>query len=140
MARLLGDPVEQTLRRWAREGFEWGTSDCALSVFRHMAEGWGEPRPIARWAGRYMTEKDAQAITRTRGGPVRAFQDEMASIGARRTKAPQRGSVGIVRDGEGQAVAALCTGEGWWAAKTQTGFAAFRALPLLAYDNPKGAR
>lgn len=140
MAGVLIDPVDQALRRWAREPFEWGTSDCALSVFRFIAEGWGDSRPIARWAGRYLNETGAKALMRTRGGPVNAFKDEMESIGARRVKAPQRGAVGLVRDAEGQLVAALCTGEGWWAARTRNGFAAFRTAGLIAYDNPKGAR
>lgn len=140
MAGVLGDAVDQALRRWARELFEYGTSDCALSVFRYIAEGWGDPRPVARWAGRYMSEEGARQALRTRGGPLRAFQDEMVSIGARRTKTPQRGTVGLVRDAEGQLVAALCTGDGWWAARTTAGFAVFRTTAILSYDNPKGPR
>ncbi len=140
MAGVLGDPVDQALRRWAREPFEYGTSDCALSVFRYVAEGWGDPRPVARWAGRYMTEAEANTHMRTRGGPVNAFKDEMESIGARRTKAAQRGAVGLVRDAGGNLVAALCTGEGWWAARTRSGFAAFRTMALVAFCDPKGPR
>lgn len=132
------DPVDQALRRWAREPFEYGVSDCALSVFRYIAEGWGQSGPIARWAGRYRDEVGAKSILRGRGGPLRAFQDEMASVRARRTKAPQRGAVGLIRDSEGQLVAALCTGGGWWAARTRLGFAAFRAEALIAYDAPAG--
>ena len=135
---ITADPVDQALRRWAREPFEYGTSDCTLSVFRYIAEGWGQSGPIARWAGRYRDEPGARDILRGRGGALRAFQDEMVSIRARRTKAPQRGAVGLIRDSDTQLVAALCTGGGWWAARTRAGFAAFHIEPLIAYDAPAG--
>ncbi len=135
---ISADPVDLALRRWAREPFEYGTSDCTLSVFRYIAEGWGQSGPIARWAGRYRDEPGAQAILRGRGGPLRAFQDEMASIRARRSKAPQRGAVGLIRDVDTRLVAALCTGDGWWAARSRQGFAAFRVEALIAYEAPAG--
>lgn len=134
MAGILGDAVDDTLRRWAREPFAWGETDCALSVFRHMAEAWRDPRSLTRWIGRYRDELGADAVMRGRGGPIRAFQDEMASVGARRVKAPQRGAVGLVRDGNDRLVAGVCIRDGWWAAKCADGFVAFRAPALVAYE------
>ncbi|MBK8199240.1 MAG: hypothetical protein IPK75_12825 [Acidobacteria bacterium] len=134
MAGVLIDAVDATLRRWAREPFAWGETDCALSVFRHVAEAWGDARALSRWVGRYRDEPGAQSILRGKGGPVRAFQDELVSIGARRVRSPQRGAVGLVRDGRDKLVAAVCLRDGWWAARTASGFAAFRASAIVAFD------
>lgn len=127
MAGVLNRPddVEQTLRRWAREPFVWGETDCALSVFRHIAEAWDDPRLLADWVLRYRDERAALRAVAARGGQIRLMGQEMARIGARPVAEALRGDVGLIRDGKGRIVAGLCTGERW-AARTATGFAVLK--------------
>lgn len=120
------DAVDLTLRRWAREPFRWGETDCALSVFRHIAEAWSDPRLLTEWVLRYGDERAALRLVAARGGQVRLMGEEMARIGAKAVDDARRGDVGLIRDGNSRIVAGLCVGDGRWAARTVTGFAVVR--------------
>lgn len=134
MAGLLTDPVEMTLHRWAEERFTWGETDCAMSIFRHIADAWGRDKPYRFWFRRYGTEKAAQEIVRQWGGHIQLFRKQMQQVGARRTRTPMRGDVGLIRDDRDRLVAGICLGGGWWAAKAETGFAACRPAFVVAWS------
>lgn len=138
MAGLLtGDGVDRTLRRWAESSLEWGLTDCALSVFLHIAEDWGCPRPYQKWVMTYRSESEAQAIINRLGGPMPAFADEMSAIKAKRTRDPERGDVGLLRDAKRRMVACICIGKERFAVRAATGFSTIRAKPLVAWTKPE---
>lgn len=130
---LTPDAVTETLRRWASTRLVWGESDCAMSVFIYLADHHGVTGPRDRWRGRYHDEAGAKAHMRALGGPVRAFQAEALHAGLTRTHAPRSGDVGLVRDGDRRLVAAICLGDGRWAARVARGFCVCAFDHIVAY-------
>lgn len=131
---LTEDPVTATLRDWGRTRLKWGETDCAMSVFEYLANHHERPQAWHHWRGRYHSEDEAKASMRAIGGPVRAFQAEAARCGLTRTRAPGRGDVGLVRDGNRKLVAGICIGDGKWAARVASGFCVHAFEPLVAYS------
>ncbi len=131
---LIDDAVSRTLRRWAGEDWLWGQTDCAMSVFRFIAETWERAEPLERWRGTYHSENEANRLMTSKGGPMPMFRAEMDRIGAVRASEPDRGAVGLVRRADRRMVAAISVGNGMWAARTQTGFAGFRPGFAVAWE------
>lgn len=132
MAGLLNDPVNKTLRQWANETLRYGTTDCAMSVFRYLSDHYNRPRAYKHWAATYDRKSAADDIIRKEGGAIRLFQQQMKICRLRRTKAPKRGDVGLVRH-RGTLFAAICCGGGRWAVRVKTGFSVFQPSWYVAY-------
>jgi hypothetical protein len=117
MAGLLSPAVEDavtaTLREWASKPFDLGNANCGLSVLAYAERAIGvaplpAPRTVsaASWA-RLMRRPTAMTAY------CRAI---MAELGCAETCAPDRGDVGLIAIANGL-TAALCLGNGMWAAR-----------------------
>lgn len=114
------DIVDETLQRWRREPFAWGSDDCMLSVGDYIARRGGLD-VTGRFRGSYDTAIGAMRHIRRHGGIPGLI--DLTGI-PRVTDEPQRGDVVAlhVRDCEGDMIGAICTGSGI-AARMMTGVA-----------------
>lgn len=115
------DIVYLHIHRWMAEPFVWGgservgASDCMLVLADYLVD-LGYPDIGAKWRGRYDSALSAQRVAGFLTDPVRPLAEGCASIGLRRTEAPKRGDIGIVRflDVDGPKVAgSIFLGRNW---------------------------
>lgn len=67
---------------WRASRFEWGHTDCIMSVCSHVLALTGED-PGAQWRGTYHDEAGARAIYEPYGGPLAIFRHMMTEAGFR---------------------------------------------------------
>lgn len=65
---------------WRRERFEWGRTDCIMSVCNYVRDLTGTD-PAAPWRGSYSDEAGARAIFEAHGGVLALMQHGMARAG-----------------------------------------------------------
>ena len=96
--------VEATVSLWRRTKFEWGKTDCILSVCDHVQAVTGID-PAAPWRGTYDSQDGAQAIHEAYGGVLALMDHGMALAGLSRCE-PSCG-LPVVADVRGNAVAGV---------------------------------
>lgn len=102
------DAVDQLLQTWRRTGFEWGQSDCLLSVGDYIASRGGLD-VAGGFRGTYTTESEAMTLMRDAGGA----EGLIDRTGLERGVSPERGDVVVIdASGDGDGIAAICTGPG----------------------------
>lgn len=99
--------VDQIRAEWRRTSFEWGESDCIMSVCNFI---WSETGidPAAPWRGSYQDEAGAVAIYSQYGGVFGLFSHGMALAGFGMC-APCAG-LPVVADFMGHEIAGIYTG------------------------------
>ncbi|QWY83144.1 hypothetical protein [Rhizobium phage RHph_X2_24] len=99
------DIVDETLEHWRRVPFQWGESDCLLSiadyVLRCTGQDYGAP-----FRDTYCTELGALSHIKDAGGSAALIDASGLTV----TDAPERGD--ILLCGQDYPIAALCTGRG----------------------------
>ena len=122
------DVVDQTLRIWRTTPFDWGGSDCLLSVGAYMA-ACGSPDLTGDFRGTYSDEAGALAHVEAAGGATalidRVGWPETAPAGM------MRGDVAVADLGD-YGVGGICTGQGF-AMRLERGVleVSLRALPFM---------
>lgn len=107
------DAVTETLRRWAREPFDVLTANCGLSVLDY-AERATANAPLVR--PRALTRRDVRRLI-ARPHVFEAYCGAiLADLGLTPTLLPGRGDIGLIELANGL-TAALCLGDGCWAAR-----------------------
>lgn len=100
------DLIDLTLSAWRRSQFEWGKSDCLLSLADYLvARGCVDAGEGIR--GTYATEQGAAAILAAYGGAAALIERTGLPV----TGAPARGDIVLMHCGNDQ-IGALCTGRG----------------------------
>lgn len=72
--------VADTKARWRRAEFQWGRTDCILSVCDHVLRATGID-PALPWRCRYSTEAAARALMEPYGGVLGIMRHGMALAG-----------------------------------------------------------
>ena len=121
------------LRQATSENLQWGWSDCAMTVFRFLADVHGQCAPRDKWICTYRDKRTANQAIRRAGGPLSAFADEMVSIAAKRTNAPVWADVGLIKDHAGTLLSAICLGDGLWVCRGPKGITYFRPKKVFAW-------
>jgi hypothetical protein len=103
--------IQTTFRRWMREPFAWGKSDCMLSVADYLIEAVGVDCGC-RFRGRYSTMVGCARVSGFHRDPVKPFADCVAEIPLTETAKPKRGDVGVVEMAD-TTVGAICMGKKW---------------------------
>jgi len=112
----MNDIVDRTLKAWRQSVFQYGATDCLLSigdyVFERCPNG---PDVSAIYRGRYCDAAGAMAFVEAGGGPhglLGQFGLEPVDLDA--GEAPSRGDICVIDTGQGPdgLVGALCTGSG----------------------------
>lgn len=124
------DLVAATLRAWARAPFEWGKTDCGLSVLAYVELAVGRK---AAPAPQHRDRKSAIAMLRAAGGMTAFCSSVMAALGCTRTDQPARGDVGLVRLPGSGLTACLCLGDRW-AARADREIIVVRLAPRCAWS------
>lgn len=122
------EAVETALRKWAREPFVWGKTDCMLSVADYLIDAVGVDCG-ARYRGKYATRRGCMWASGFHRDPVKPFADCVAEIPLAVTDAPVFGDVGVVSFGDTVA-GALCLG-GKWAARADEGVVITKPSKIL---------
>lgn len=107
------DAVELTLKEWRSTLFEWGVSDCLMSVANYM-RAWAGVDPGADFRGVYNDEAGAQAILDGYGGAVALLDRSClphAPLRADGQPEPVRGDA-VIFDAGGTPIGGICTGKG----------------------------
>ena len=99
--------LDQTRRLWRSSKFEWGTSDCIMSVCDYVLETTGTD-PAAPWRGTYSDEPGARAIYGQYGGVLGLFSFGMELAGFHSYNAVT--GAPVVADFNGHELAGICTG------------------------------
>lgn len=105
------DIVDETLKLWRQSAFEWGDTDCMLSIGDYVAKC-GGPDLTPDYRGRYDSEAGAHAAMQPAGGPVGIVD----SSGLSRVQTPARGDIVVIDvttpGGPPVLIGGLCTGSG----------------------------
>lgn len=100
------DLVDITLRKWRQTPFQWGLTDCMLSiadyVFEATGDDWGK-----RFRGTYKTERGAFRHILKAGGEFKLID----ASGLASVEVPERGDIVLAGANE-FVVAGICTGDG----------------------------
>lgn len=72
--------IDATRAKWREADFEWGTTDCILSVCDYVLEATGKD-PAEPWRGSYQCELGAEAVHSQFGGVMGVFNEAMSRIG-----------------------------------------------------------
>jgi len=103
---------------WRRERFEWGRTDCIMSVCNHVRDLTGTD-PAGPWRGSYSDEAGAAAICAAHGGVLGLMRHGMALAGfATGPRGPGRPVVCLIGGHEiagvdmGQRIAFMAEGRG----------------------------
>lgn len=99
------DRLNATIAEWRRGKFEWGQSDCLLSVGDYLAAA-GYVDIASHFRGTYSTEREALEHVDEHDGHAGLID----LTGAPRVGDPQRGDVVVIWTGETE-VAGLFTGD-----------------------------
>lgn len=102
----LMDFVDKTTKLWRSTAFEWGKSDCMLSIAEHVQSVTGHD-PSNGWRGTYDTEAGARARVKEAGGECVMLD---WSRYRRVSGVPLRGDIVLARFTNGR-YAGLCTGD-----------------------------
>lgn len=105
------EAIQSALRKWMREPFAWGKSDCMLSVADYLIDAVGVDCG-GRFRGRYSTMVGCARVSGFHRDPVRPFADCVAEIPLPETHKPCRGDVGVVQMPDGP-VGGICLGRKW---------------------------
>ena len=117
----LEQALESLFDVWSQTDLIYGQTDCAMSVFRFIADAYGDDRLLTRWQGRYAGRLHAARMVKAKGGPERFANRQLQSIGFVKTIETQNGDIGLVRDTTGQAIMAVRIGPERWASKAAFG-------------------
>lgn len=104
------DIVDRTLKHWRQTAFEYGASDCLLSVGDYIVDC-GGPDALASFRGTYDTHDEAMGHVEANGGP----EGLLDRFGLPRIDpaSAKRGDVVVILPGDGETgVGGICTGEG----------------------------
>jgi hypothetical protein len=134
------DAVADELRRWASLPFDWGATDCGLSILRYVERIVGkllDPQPWHRSA------LEAARLLKAAGGYPAYCAWIMEQLGCPLTDDPLRGDVALVDlDGVGL-TACLCLGpaslrsaESMWAARGDRAIMMLPARHEIAWRVP----
>lgn len=103
------DIVDKTVARWERDGFEWGVTDCDMSLADYAMEITGQD-PAADWRGQYHDQQSAYVFIERAGGNSKLMETGLRSIGIEPVEdAPTRGDIVAARFGSAE-IAGLCLG------------------------------
>lgn len=105
------EAVQTALRKWAREPFVWGKTDCMLSVADYLIDAVGVDCG-GRYRGRYSTRRGCMRVSGFHRDPVGAAEMCITEIPLALTASPAFGDVGVVAFGETVA-GGLCLGSKW---------------------------
>ena len=107
------DAVDQTLKAWRQSVFDYGETDCLLSIGDYIASRGGVDI-ASRFRGTYATERAAMALVEAHGGPQGLIDLTGLPRIVLEDDEPTRGDVVVMDTGTGPAgcVGALCTGPG----------------------------
>lgn len=97
--------VDELLKEWRRSSFQWGQSDCLLSVGDYIAANGGKDI-AALYRGRYSTEAEALRFMDDAGGAAALID----ATGIVRAAEAQRGDVVLLNISRG--IAGVHTGDG----------------------------
>lgn len=115
------DHVEATLKKWRSSKFEWGKSDCLMSVGIYASERSGI-NCTAPFYGLYDDEAGARALIERHGGEM-ALLDR---TGFPRASLPGYGDI-LLLAFDGVKIAGICTGDGdLFSARLQRGVISVR--------------
>lgn len=120
--------IHAALKKWMREPFVWGKSDCMLSIADYLADAVGVDCG-GRFRGMYASRTGCARISGFHRDPVRPFADCVAEIPLAETSGPKRGDVGVI-EMAGEVVGALCLGA-MWAARADRGLVIARPTRVL---------
>jgi len=112
-----GDVVAETLRRWAREPFDEVTANCGLSALAY-AERATASRPLVR--PRALTRREVRRMVARPLAFAAYCASILADLDLPETLEPERGDIGLVELPNGL-TAAICLGDGLWAARLLRG-------------------
>lgn len=100
--RRLAAEVDLAIDKWSRTPFEWGKSDCLLSLADIIATATGFD-PAAEYRGRYHTMIGAARVTRRWNGFAGALERAAKLAGWKPIKPSeaQIGDIGIVENARG---------------------------------------
>lgn len=98
------DHVEITLKRWRQSRFEYGRSDCILSLAEYASVDLR-----SQYAGSYSTEAEAEALIEQFGGIDQII--DLSGLPRIEPDQAKRGDIVVFWTGE-TAVGGICTGEG----------------------------
>lgn len=100
------DKVDKTLKLWRQSRFEWGKTDCIISLADYLVSlGYGDY--AAMYRGRYNNGKTANEILNLKGGHIAIFE----GLGFEQIEKPLRGDIMVVMLGLVY-VSGICTGAG----------------------------
>ncbi len=104
------DIVDRTLKHWRQTAFEYGASDCLLSVGDYIVER-GGPDALASFRGTYDTHGEAMGHIAANGGPEGLLDRfRLPRIDPADAK---RGDVVVILPSDGDSgVGGICTGQG----------------------------
>lgn len=104
------DIVDHTLKHWRQTAFEYGVSDCLLSVGDYIVNC-GGPDALASFRGTYTKHSEAMGHIAANGGPE-GLLDRFGLPRINPSEA-KRGDVVVILPGEGETgVGGICTGAG----------------------------
>jgi hypothetical protein len=122
------EAIKATMQRWMREPFEWGQSDCMLSVADYLIHAVGFDCGT-RFRGKYYSRLGCARLSGFHIDPVKPFADCVAEIPLKETKSPVRGDVGVIEVHDTVA-GGICLGKAW-AVRGETGLVIARPTRIL---------
>jgi hypothetical protein len=105
------EAIKTAMRKWMKEPFEWGKSDCMLSVADYLIDAVGADCG-GQFRGKYANRKECARLSGYMRDPVKPFAACVAEIPLQETTEPKKGDVGVIHMA-GETVGAVCLGDKW---------------------------
>lgn len=101
--------IEETIKQWRQSRFEYGQTDCLLSVGAYLVAQGGRD-VLDQFRGTYDTQEQALALMAAHGGPQGLL--DLSGFPRIDPAEVSRGDAVVVRLNDGDGIGGICTGPG----------------------------